>query len=140
MFDIISNKKDSLGKYDPNSKGMKTVLISEGKGRTQVSLSVHFIGKDLIVTIFNRQGHLGAVAMADYDHKEKRTSTSVITRLGHKDDVLAYLTADKLCKYLKAPVCAIAGVHVDKITKKEIARITQNCGKLVENLIQRHCK
>ena len=119
---------------------MKTVLLSEGTGRAKVSLATHCIGKDLIVLIFNRQGHLGAVAMADYAHKEKRASTSTMTRLGHKDDVLACLAANRLCKCLKAPVCVIAGVHVDRITKKEIAQITRNCDRLLKKFIQQCCE
>jgi hypothetical protein len=111
---------------------MKTVFISEGMGRERVSLSTQMIGKDLVVFIFNGGGHLGAVAVADYSPEEDRTSTSVITRLGHKDDSVAYDAAYKLCKRFKKPVCAIAGIHLDNITDEEIAQITQNCEKLVD--------
>lgn len=113
---------------------MKSVLLSEGAGRTKVSLSTHYIGKDLVVCLFNGQGHLGAVAVADYSTEEERASTSVITRLGHKDDVAAYNAAYQLCKSLKKPVCAIAGIHLDNITEEEIVQITTNCSMLVEKL------
>ena len=113
---------------------MKRILLSEGKGRTQVSLSTDFIGKDLIVCLFNGQGHLGAVAIADFSTTGHRASTSVITRLGHKDDSVAYNAAYKLCKRLKRPVCAIAGIHLDGITDEEIAQITRNCDVLVDEL------
>jgi gallate decarboxylase subunit D len=110
---------------------MKRVLLNEGKGRTRVSLSAQWIGKDLIVCLFNKQGHLGAVAVADFSNEEKRASTSVITRLGHKDDSIAYYAAYELCKRLRKPVCAIAGIHLDNITEEEIAQISQNCDTLV---------
>jgi len=90
---------------------MKSIKISEGKGRTRVSLSTQWIGNDLILCIFNKQGHIGAVAVADFDHQENRASTSVITRLGHKDDSIAYMAAYRICRYVKEPVCAIAGIH-----------------------------
>ena len=111
---------------------MKRALLSEGKGRTKVSLSIDLIGNDLIVCLFNRRAHLGAVAVADYSHAEKRASISVITRLGHKEDSVASNAAYKLCKRFKKPVCAIAGIHLDNITKAETAQIVQNCDKLVE--------
>lgn len=114
---------------------MKPVLLSEGTGRTKVSLTTNHIGKDLIVYLFNDQGHLGAVAVADYSEKERRTSTSVLTRLGHKDDAVAYSAASRLCRRLKQPVCVIAGIHLDDITEAEITEITGNCDKLVEKLI-----
>jgi gallate decarboxylase subunit D len=113
---------------------MKAVLLSEGSERTRVSLTTKSIGNDLVVYLFNEQGHLGAVAVADYSHEEHRPSTSVISRLGHKDDSVAYGAASKLCKQLKRPVCVIAGIHLDEITEEEIAEIMENCDKLVDKL------
>jgi hypothetical protein len=116
---------------------MKSILLSEGAGRTKVTLSAQSIGKDLVVYFFNEHGHLGAVAVADYSHSEDRASTSVITRLGHKDDTVAYSAAYKLCKRFKAPVCAIAGIHLEHITSEEITQITENCDKLVDRFSRR---
>ena len=113
---------------------MKRILLNAGKGRTKVSLSAQWIGKDLIVCLFNGQAHLGAVAVADFCHEENRASTSVITRLGHKDDAVASSAAHKLCRKYKRPVCAIAGIHLDAITELEIAEIIRNCDALVDRL------
>jgi hypothetical protein len=115
---------------------MKSVLLSEGINRTKVSFSAHWIGKDLIVSLFNEEAHIGAVAVADYEHHESRASTSVITRLGHKEDSVARSAAYRLCKHLKAPVCVIAGIHVDSITPEEIVQITQNCDRLVDQFLR----
>jgi hypothetical protein len=116
---------------------MKTTLLSEGTGRTKVSLSAQLIGSDVVIHIFNEGGHLGAVALADYSYEENRASTSVLTRLGHKDDALAYDAAYRICKQLKKPVCAIAGIHLDNITSEEIAAVVRNCNKLVDKLSSR---
>ena len=115
---------------------MASISLSEGTGRTRVDLSTHMIGNDLIVSLFNDQGHLGAVALADFNHQEKRASTSVMTRFGHKDDLVAYNAAYRLCRHLRRPVCAIAGIHLDDITEEEIAEIKHNCEILIEKLIQ----
>jgi hypothetical protein len=114
--------------------GMKSKILHEGAGRTKVSLSIHWIGKDPVVSIFNEAGHLGAVALADYDHENDRASTSVLTRLGHKEDSISRGAAYKLCKRYKKPVCAVAGIHLDKITDEEIEQIIQNCDALVDKL------
>ena len=113
---------------------MKSISLNAGKGRTKVSLSARWIGKDLIIYLFNGQGHLGAVAMADFCREEKRASSSVITRLGHRDDAIAVGAAQQLCRKLKRPVCTIAGIHLDAISQDEIAEIVRNCGLLVERL------
>jgi len=109
-------------------------LFYEGSGRTLVSMSVNRIGEDFIVCLFNDAGHIGAVAVADYCEKENRASVSVITRLGHKEDALASDTARRICKAVRKPVCVIAGIHLDDITKEEIAEILENCNKLVTQL------
>jgi gallate decarboxylase subunit D len=114
---------------------MKSISFSEGSERTRVSLRAEAIGDDFVVYLFNDYAHLGAVALSDYSHAEKRASTSVITRLGHKDDTVAGTAAYRVCKALKRPVCAVAGIHLDGITKEEIAQITSNCEKLVERLV-----
>ena len=101
-----------------------------------MSLTTQLIGSDLIVSIFNKQGHIGAVAVAEFDSKAKRASTSVITRLGHKDDQIAYNAAYRLCRLLRKPVCAIAGIHLDDISKEEIALITRNCDALLSKCIK----
>jgi gallate decarboxylase subunit D len=116
---------------------MKSISLSHGAGRTRASLTTNSIGKDLVVHLFNEQGHIGAVALADYSHQDNRPSTSVITRLGHKDDSVAYSAAHKLCKRFKQPVCVIAGIHLDDITEAEIAEIMGNCDKLIDELIAR---
>jgi hypothetical protein len=114
---------------------MQSVLLTEGEGRTQVCLSAQWIGKNLIVCLFNACGHIGAVAVSDYCQAEDRASTSVITRLGHKDDSVACHAAHALCKRIKEPVCAIVGIHVDAITQGEIAQITRNCETLVKKFV-----
>jgi hypothetical protein len=107
------------------------VFFYEGEGRTRVGMSVNRIGEDLIVCLFNEQGHIGAAAVADYSEKENRASVSVITRPGHMEDTLASDAARRLCKAVRRPVCVIAGIHLDGITKEEIAEILKNCEKII---------
>jgi precorrin-6B methylase 1 len=108
--------------------------LSEGEGRTQVTLHSYYLGNDLVVCIFNDNAHLGAVAVGEYDHESNRASVSLITRLGHKDDSIAQKAAYLISKSTKRPVCVVAGVHLDKITEEEIAQILANSNKLVERL------
>jgi len=116
---------------------MKKIVLQTGKGRTKVGLSAQWIGSDLVVLLSNSRGHLGAVAVADYCRAERRASTSVLTRLGHKDDAVAREAAHALCRKLRKPVCAIAGIHLDRITEEEIGSIVRNCRTLVERLMEK---
>ena len=81
--------------------------ITRGEGRVGVSLSSQYLGDDLLVCVYNENAHIGAVAVGEYDHRQGRTSTSVITRLGHKDDVIARKAAFLISRHTKKPCCVI---------------------------------
>jgi hypothetical protein len=112
-----------------------SILIHEGSERTRVSLSALWMGSDLFVRLFNTQEHIGAVALSEYNPEEKRASTSILTRFGHRDDVVAQMAAHKICRHTKIPVCAVAGIHLDNITKDEIEQIVENCSALIDRCI-----
>ena len=126
----ILNKRSLL-------RSMNNHELITGEGRTKLCLSAYSLGKDLVVLIYNEKAHLGAVAVGEYDRKEKRVSTSVFTRLGHKDDVVAQKAANLLGKHTKKPVCVVAGIHVDNITEAEIKQFLENSNKLVEDFINK---
>jgi hypothetical protein len=119
---------------------MDAYEITKGKGRTQVSLSAHYMGSDLIICIYNQNAHIGAVAVGEYDRKTRRTSTSVITRLGHKDDAIAQKAAYLISKATSKPVCLIAGIHLDNITDAEITELLDSVNSLVDEFISCRCK
>lgn len=106
-----------------------------GEGRTSVCLSVYVIGEGTLVFLHNENMHIGAVAVSEFDSRTDRVSTSVITLLGHKDDTVAKEAAYSVAKHTRKPVCAIAGIHVDNITDREISDILDNARRLVEEFI-----
>lgn len=109
--------------------------LTTGEGRTRVSLLAYHMGNELIVCIYNENAHIGAVAVGEYHHEEKRTSCSVITRLGHKDDAVAYKAAHSISKHTKKPVCVITGIHIDNITRREIDQVLENTSSLVDKFL-----
>lgn len=111
--------------------------ITKGEGRTRISLSVQGFGGDLVVFIYNENAHVGAVAVGEYDHKQNRASISVITRLGHKDDVIAQKAAYLISKHTKRPSCVIAGVHLDNITGEEIEKLLKVTDSCVKDFLRR---
>jgi hypothetical protein len=108
--------------------------LSVGKDLTKVNLLAFHVGNDLVVWLYNQNPHIGAVAVGDYDHTEKRASCSVITRLGHKDDVVASEAAHIISKSTRKPVCVVAGIHVDNIAANDIDEILANVRSLLDQL------
>ncbi|MDP2731223.1 MAG: hypothetical protein Q8O55_12195 [Dehalococcoidales bacterium] len=111
--------------------------ITKGEGRTKVSLSVTYMGSVPVVSIYNENPHLGAVAVGEYDDKSGRTSVSVLTRLGHKDDAIAQKSAYLISKSIKGPSCVIAGIHLDDITEEEIGKFMDNADLLVNDFLNK---
>ena len=114
---------------------MDKYQLTKGEARTRVNLLAYHLGSDLVACIYNDNAHIGAVAIGEYDHNEKRASTSVITRLGHKDDAVAQRAAYSISKSTKRPVCVIAGIHLDNITKEEINKLVENASVMVDEFI-----
>lgn len=109
--------------------------LTKGEGRARVAVTVNSMGSDLVVRIHNQNAHVGAVAVGDYDYEQESASVSVITRLGHRDDALAGEAAYLLSKSMRSPVCVIAGVHLDDITREEIDEILANSKLAVNEII-----
>ena len=110
--------------------------MTKGTGRSKICLSAQNFGDDLIVTIYNEYAHVGAVAVGEYYDEANRASTSVITRLGHKDDAIARKTAYLISRKTKRPCCVIAGVHLEEITAEEISEFLKNADSLVEDFLK----
>lgn len=115
---------------------MERYRSNRGRGRTKVSLWVNTFGSDLVVFVYNKNAHIGAVAVGEYDHVHERASVSLITRLGHKDDAIAQTAAYLISKASHKPVCVIAGVHLEDITGEEIEKLVENASLLVETFIK----
>lgn len=97
----------------------------------------YYLGHDLVVCIYNENAHLGAAAVGEYDHEEGRASSSVITRLGHRDDEVAKKQAHFIARHTRKPVCVISGIHLDNITKQEIEEILSQAESLVSEFLDR---
>jgi len=119
-------------------KSVDRYELTHGEGKVRVSLRAQEMGEDLVVCIFNENAHIGAVAIGEYDLKERRASVSVITRLGHKDDVVARKGAYLISKHTKRPSCVITGVHIGSITEKEIQEILENVDLLVKDFLNQY--
>jgi hypothetical protein len=95
------------------------------------------MGNDLCLVITGGdRPHLGAVALAQArpsleDPSKASASTSVLTVLGHKEDMLARSAAQRLAAGLNRTVAVCCGIHVDGITSDEL--------RFVEEAMERLC-
>ncbi|MBQ5950554.1 MAG: hypothetical protein IJL66_00185 [Lachnospiraceae bacterium] len=106
-----------------------------GEGRLRVRLEVirHEEGLTAVLT-GGEKTHVGAVVLALPRTSLKGEGAScdcaVVPVPGHKDDVVAKVTAQALCTALGEPVCVSAGIHIDHASAEEIRELSENCAQV----------
>ena len=122
---------------------MKQIKLSHQKGRFKIEANAILVGEDLIVSIWGGSGpHVGAVAMA-VPRSSLRNSdvisatSSVLTRVGHKEDDIVKKVSERLSSELGKVVVVSAGIHWDDITNDEINIIRLVCDEMTCRLVQR---
>ena len=119
---------------------MKRKTFSCGSPPYKVEAQVTLIGSDLLVVLYGgSKPHIGSVAVALprpslRDKKQMSSTSSVYNFLGHKDYVIAQRVAELLSSRLNKNVVVVAGIHIDRISKKGIAKVIENCDKLAQKI------
>jgi hypothetical protein len=117
-------------------RGHVVNTLEIGSGRTRVRLTWRRWGNDLHVHVGGGAYHIGAVALAGRQPNGE-TCESVFCVPPHKEGPLALNAAKVLHAAADATVCVTAGVHVDGITRAEIATVLRNVEEGVERLARR---
>lgn len=120
---------------------MDVFTITQKTGPFTIDAFVGCLGEDLAVVLQGGKGHIGAVGMAQprqslRDEKRMSSTSSVFTYPGHKEDVLVKEMSEELSKKLNKKVVVVAGIHWDKLRKREIESICQTCRKLTRVIIR----
>ena len=83
--------------------------------------------------------HIGAVAAAQprpslADKERVSATASILTYLGHKEDVIVKNAAETLAAAVNTNVVVTAGIHWDRLKAPAIETILSLCHQLVEEL------
>ena len=100
------------------------------KGRVRLRLRAFAMGSDIAVLLYGGDApHIGATALAGPD-----MATCALQRPHHREGDLAERLAAMLTQRLGRAVGVLCGVHVDAITKQEIADVYTLAQGLAEEL------
>lgn len=101
------------------------------------------IGEDLLLSVEGgQQPHIGCVIQSvprpslTGDGSCSATS-SVLNLTGHKDEYLCRKLSEQICAACQTTVVCTGGVHIDQITKEEIADILQAVEEIGETVISK---
>ncbi|MDR3331964.1 MAG: hypothetical protein LBT08_04985 [Synergistaceae bacterium] len=103
--------------------------LTLSRGAISITFSVEALGDDVCVTVTGgSRPHIGAVALSMARPSltgdgSVSASTSVITMLGHKDDVVAKYVSEQFAKRLNRNAAAVCGIHYDEITPSDIKTV-----------------
>jgi gallate decarboxylase subunit D len=122
---------------------MKTLSVAVKEGRFRLEAMVKPLGPDLLVAVWGgTHPHIGAVALALprsslRDRKKTSATSSVLTLLGHKEDVTAKMVSETLAAALKQNVVVTVGIHWDNLKAEEIEGIIRLTDRLTKKIIEK---
>ncbi|MCK5551656.1 MAG: hypothetical protein KAJ09_00835 [Deltaproteobacteria bacterium] len=122
---------------------MKRFRVAHQEGPYRIHAEVLFVGDDLVVSIWGgSKPHVGAVALSiprpSLENPAKISSTSsVLTRLGHKEDEIVKKVAENISAALNKVVVVSAGIHWNNIPDEGIGTIQSICETLTDQLINK---
>ncbi len=90
-----------------------------------VAVSIEHLGACMVVCVSGGdEPHIGSVVLAEarasLTGEGTSATSSVLNRLGHKDEFVARTVAETLATALNTTVCCICGIHKDNATPEDI--------------------
>lgn len=121
----------------------KITRAAVGRGRYRVEAEARRIGRDVVIIIWGgTKPHIGSIAVALprpslADPQKMSATSSVFNLVGHKDDLVARMFAEKIAAALRHNTVATAGIHIDNIEKEGIRKFLVNCEQLSVKLLNK---
>ena len=120
----------------------KSFISRSVLGRFKITAITTAIGKDIQVVICGGdRPHIGAVALAQprasLRNPEKTSATcSVLSVLGHKEDIVVKHASEKLAASLKTNVVVTAGIHWDVFKEEDVATVMECLNLLLTSILE----
>lgn len=117
-----------------------------GNGRHRVFLHAVCTGDGAVVTLVGGQhAHVGAVALglprpSLRDARSMSADVAVVPVPGHKDDEVARPAAEEIARFLGQPTVVSVGLHVDRATDEDLARLVGNARMAISQFLESVCR
>ncbi len=99
------------------------------------------MGPDYTICIRDdKNGHIGSTVMSvarpSLTGEGISATSSVLNRLGHKDEKIARQIAETVAAHQNCTVVCTCGIHIDHIQPDEIRKILDACRELEERIVE----
>ncbi|WP_066636197.1 hypothetical protein [Desulfolucanica intricata] len=121
----------------------KQIELHTGEGKYTVWLSGTVTADGLIIQLLGgEKPHVGAVVLTNLrpdsiNGPKVKCNSTVVPRLGHREDEIAKPIAEEIAKKLRQTVVLTAGIHIDNATPEEIKILVDNCRKATHQFINK---
>ncbi len=108
----------------------------------KIKRNIMILGKDIVITVENENGHIGSVVIGEPYLKDRTTHVTMSTynRLSHKDDIIARMYVQELVLKYHCVVTCVCGIHLDNITEEEINEIINWVKRDIEEIKHENIK
>lgn len=107
-----------------------------------VAVSIEHLGACVVVCVSGGdEPHIGSVVLAEarasLTGEGTSATSSVLNRLGHKDEFVARTVAETLAAQLNTTVCCICGIHKDNASPEDIQASATLGHEVASTLLER---
>lgn len=97
------------------------------------------MGGDLLVRVEGGKSHIGCCVMAEpWEDREggRHATLSTLSRLTHKDDVIASRYAKAICQKTGQTVVCVCGIHFDDFSEAMLSEILLEADRDIERILR----
>lgn len=99
------------------------------------------MGRDYTVAVYGGDTpHAGSAVMSvarpSLTGEGIGVTSSVLTGIGHKDDIIARMFAETIAKSRDCTVVCVCGIHVDHMSLEQIEIVKDKCNKMLGAIIK----
>ena len=122
---------------------MERIRLSQRKGSYKIEAEALLVGEDLVLSIWGgSKPHIGATALAVprpslKDPTVTSSTSSVLTRVGHKEDEIVKRVSERISAALGRTAVVSAGIHWDFLGEEDVEAVRSICEELTERLIHK---
>lgn len=121
-------------------QNIETIVSDSKDGYTLEGTVIILDNNDVVVVIGGGRDHIGAIGLAVprpslQDASCISATSSILTLLGHKDDVLTKYVSEKVAAATECNIAVIAGVHYDNLALDELEILRELWISLAEKII-----
>lgn len=120
------------------------MITEELFGGFSIHCDVIPMGRDYTLTVYGGDTpHIGSVVMSvarpSLTGEGTGVTSSVLTGVGHKDDVVAKIFAETVAKKKDCTVVCACGIHVDNMEVWQIDLVKEKSRKLLKRVLKFIC-